>query len=355
MPDVAVLGGGIAGLCVARACARRGRHVTLIAPRTQQGMATSASAGVLGPSVGKPPSPTVLGFLVAARDFYPDYLATIEEETGARVALIRAIIELDRTEPLPADARRLGGGELRQLEPGLVHTESAVFHPHDGSVDVPALFTAIDAACDAAGVQRIERSVTALAFDAGRVRLTLDDGSSLEAERVVVACGAWAPKLRGLPRPIPVVPVAGEVAVTRERTVRRVVFGAGGYLVPRGSDLLVGATSHRRGFDTGVSEVGAETLARVADALVPARAPWRGRFVSVSSGLRPMTADGLPIIGPEPEQPALIYACGYSRNGILVAPLAAEWIADFASGGSPPELAAFSIGRATLEQARPPG
>ena len=330
-------------------------RVLLVAPRTQQGMATSASAGVLAPSVGAAIPPAAQSFFVAARDYYPHFLERIEEETGARVALMRAVIELDRVQPLPPESRRLAEGELRQLEPSLVATSAAVFHPSDAAVDVPSLFTAVDAACDAAGVERLERTAVALGFDENGVHLTLDDRSTLASRRVVVACGAWAPKLQGLPRPLPVAPVAGEIAMTRERAVRRVVFGAGGYLVPRGNDMLVGATSYERGFDGNASDGGAATLAHIADALLPAKAPWRARFVSIAAGLRPMTRDGLPILGADPEQPSLLYACGYSRNGILVAPLAAEWLADVASGGRPPDLGVFAIARPTLEPPRPPG
>lgn len=330
-------------------------RVKLVAPRTQQGMATSASAGALAPSVGPELPPAAQSFFVAARDYYDRFVESLEEETGARVALTRSVIELDRVEPLPPGSRRLTEAELRKLEPSLVTTSAAVFHPNDAAVDVPALFTAVDAAGDAAGVERVEGSAVALDGDGGQIRLTLDDRSVLTAGKVVVACGAWAPKLAGLPRPLPVAPVAGEIAVTRERAVRRVVFGAGGYLVPRGNDLLVGATSHQRGFEGSRGDGAVASLARIAEALVPARAPWRPRFVSISTGLRPMTADGLPIAGPDPQRPSLIYACGYSRNGILVAPLLAEWIADLACGGHPPSLAVFAITRPTLEQPRPPG
>jgi glycine/D-amino acid oxidase-like deaminating enzyme len=37
------------------------------------------------------------------------------------------------------------------------------------------------------------------------------------------------------------------------------------------------------------------------------------------AGLRPVTPDGLPIIGPEPRLPGLWYATGHGRNGILLA------------------------------------
>jgi glycine/D-amino acid oxidase-like deaminating enzyme len=36
----------------------------------------------------------------------------------------------------------------------------------------------------------------------------------------------------------------------------------------------------------------------------------------------------LPILGPDPEHPSLVYACGHSRNGVLMAPLTGDLMAD---------------------------
>jgi glycine/D-amino acid oxidase-like deaminating enzyme len=40
-----------------------------------------------------------------------------------------------------------------------------------------------------------------------------------------------------------------------------------------------------------------------------------------------VTPDLLPLIGRDPSHPALIYACGHSRNGVLLAPITAEIVA----------------------------
>jgi glycine/D-amino acid oxidase-like deaminating enzyme len=40
----------------------------------------------------------------------------------------------------------------------------------------------------------------------------------------------------------------------------------------------------------------------------------------------------LPIIGADPEHPSLVYACGHSRNGVLMAPLTGDLIADLVTG-----------------------
>jgi glycine oxidase len=54
----------------------------------------------------------------------------------------------------------------------------------------------------------------------------------------------------------------------------------------------------------------------------------------------------LPILGPDPDLPQLIYACGHSKNGILLAPATAEAMVNWCRGGSTDDvLAPFSITR----------
>ena len=51
------------------------------------------------------------------------------------------------------------------------------------------------------------------------------------------------------------------------------------------------------------------------------------------AGLRPVTPDGRPIIGPDPEIARLWYAAGHGRNGILLTALTGEVIADLITRG----------------------
>ena len=55
-------------------------------------------------------------------------------------------------------------------------------------------------------------------------------------------------------------------------------------------------------------------------------------FVEVRVGLRPATPDGLPILGRSAESPAIVYATGHYRNGVLLTPLTATLIADVVTG-----------------------
>jgi glycine oxidase len=89
--------------------------------------------------------------------------------------------------------------------------------------------------------------------------------------------------------------------------------------------VLVGATSEEVGFDERATVDGVRGLLTAAASLVPALGS--ASFVDVRVGLRPATDDGLPILGPSAD-PRVIYAAGHFRNGILLAPLTAELIAD---------------------------
>jgi len=169
-------------------------------------------------------------------------------------------------------------------------------------------------------------------------------GTRYAGKRLLVANGAWAGSLPGLPRPLPVRPVRGQLMRLEGRPVRRVIHVPGGYLVPRGNSLVVGATSEEVGLDTSVTPRGLKDLRALAMRTIPvlAHAPMLEHW----AGLRPMTTDGLPILGNDPQVPALCYACGFSRNGILLAPWAAEQLLPVLLGGELTAAAApFSVAR----------
>ena len=355
--DVAIVGDGIAGLTVAHECALRGLRVALCGS-TRRGAATPASAGILGPSIGgRAPDDPVQQFMIAARDTYPAFLERLLALTGVAVPTVRGIIQFPESNAAldtavretPPDAVVLTRDEVAGLEPALPRGWIALFHARDGAVDVPALLAALHSAIDhSPSVARRGMALQVKVADATRATIELHDGSRIVAAHVVIANGAWAGTLLD-PRPaLPVAPLKGEVAFSPLVPVRHVVFGAGGYLVPRGTELLVGATSQQADFDASTTATATNSLASVADALLPESAPWRHRFTRQLAGLRPVTPDFLPILGSDPDQPVIVYACGYSRNGVLLAPLAASCVAAEISGQPATyDLAPYSCARFT--------
>jgi glycine oxidase len=109
--------------------------------------------------------------------------------------------------------------------------------------------------------------------------------------------------------------------------IRRVTWGERCYLVPwDDGTLLIGATVEEAGFDERATVVGVRDLLEAACDLVPHT--WTASFLGARVGLRPGTKDDLPIIGASTALPNLMYATGHYRNGVLLAPLTAQLVAD---------------------------
>jgi glycine oxidase len=189
---------------------------------------------------------------------------------------------------------------------------------------------------DAAVMVDLDSAIPAVvAGSAGRV----------SARRIVLAAGAWTGTIQGLPRPVPVRPVRGQICTIQTAPLRHVVLSSDGYMVTRGVDrTLVGSTMEEVGFDAGTTQIAIDRLRQAAAAVCAA---LDGRPVLEAwSGLRPATPDLLPILGPDPDCRALIYACGHSRNGILLAPITASAVSAIAADEAPPwDLTPFSIER----------
>lgn len=337
--DVLVVGGGIAGLCAALAAADLGLQVT-VAGTARPGAASRVAAGLLAPSLDGL-APSVRAIAIMARDGYPAFLAHLRTSADTPVALDgNGILELASSASDLAhlmaragpSAQPLGQGELAQLEPALAGHAGAVLHPHDGAVDNVALMDALERAVANNGrIHRCHAQIVSFDFLAARPVAVTAAGGRLESASILLAAGAWASRIPGLPRVLPVRPVRGEVLCLDTTPIHHVTFGAGGYLVPRGSSLLIGATSEDAGFECHPSDAGRASLLGIATGTVPSLG--NAHIVEHRAGLRPMTPDAMPILGRDPDVPALLYACGFSRNGILLAPWAATQLADLLAGG----------------------
>jgi glycine oxidase len=217
-----------------------------------------------------------------------------------------------------------------------------VHAPGEASVDPRALAAALLAALEAEGVELLTGTeVEEALLDGERIAgVRTDGGEELRAAAVVLATGAWSSQTEWLPeeaRP-PVRPVKGQVLELRARDgtapCRRAIASERVYLVPRPDGrLIAGATAEEQGFDTAVTAGGVHEMLREAYRLLPDVAEME--LVEATAGLRPGTPDNLPRVGPG-GMDGLLWATGHYRNGILLAPLAADAIADLLSGTQPP-------------------
>jgi glycine oxidase len=351
---VVVIGGGVIGGAIARRAARGGLSVTVLERGACGGEASHAAAGMLSPLAEADGAGDFLGLLLAARAIYPAFAAAIGEETGVDVGyrdagtLYLALREEDDAElehrwawqrAAGMCVERLTAEETREMEPAVSPSvRFALRFPGDHQVDNRLLGPALATAAARAGAEvRTGAEAVAILRDGGRVTgVELADGSRISAGSVVVAGGSWAGQIRGLPRPVPVEPVHGQLLAldTAPPLFRHVVDSPRCYLVPRGSGrLIAGATMERVGYRKALTPAGMRRLMDGAVEIAPALddAP----LVESWSGLRPGTPDGRPILCRDPDVPNLVYATGHFRNGILLAPLTGEAIGSLLLGDEP--------------------
>jgi glycine oxidase len=129
-----------------------------------------------------------------------------------------------------------------------------------------------------------------------------------------------------------------------QRVIRARVHGRLVYLVPRHDGVVVGATQYEHGRDTAPAVTGVRELLDDACAVMPALGEYE--FAECAAGLRPMTPDGLPIVGRLDER--TLVAGGHGRNGFLLAPWTAEAILGELNGVPLPE--ADVVGSAVRSQ-----
>jgi glycine oxidase len=286
----------------------------------------------------------------ASRDRYPEWVRWLAERTGVEVTLNRlGILEIDGS---IADAsqngretRLLDAKALRSLEPALAPGHSAVLHVDDGYVDNVSLLRALREAlrCEWS-VDFVEGRGASIEASRDECRVRTEDGRALHGGSVVLAAGAWSALVAGAARPVSVEPVRGQMLLLEGAPLAHAVSTPDAYLVPRAESTLVGSTLERVGFDNRTTPAALEHLRTAAGAAVPELE--QATVMAAWAGLRPMTPDGMPILGRDPEVPSLVYACGHGKNGILLAPFTAECIAATVTGSRAAfDLAPFAVDR----------
>jgi glycine oxidase len=354
--DIIVIGGGLIGSSIALRLGQSGLRV-LVLDRGEPGAETSAAAaGMLAPQ-GEAIEPDAFYELCAAsRDLYPDFVPEIEEQSGQQVGyrrdgtLLVAIgdEECHELETLHRAQTRLGL-PLERLTPEEVHRRveglspqirSGLFVPGDHWVDNERLTQAVVETARRQGVTFYsQQPVTKLNVRRGRVECVETSpagraAATFSAGQFILAAGCWSRQLVApLGIHLPMEPCHGQMIEFETSTELPLVVRAGmHYLVPRSPRrILVGTTAEYVGYEKAVTGEGLWSILEGALRIAPLVKKLRLR--RAWSGLRPDTADHLPILGYG-EMPNLVFATGHFRNGILLAPVTARLIAELVLTGS---------------------
>jgi glycine oxidase len=372
--DVVIVGGGIIGLSLSIALRKRGASV-LVVERGEPGREASHAAGgmLVECPLDTPPALQALATVSARK--YPEFAYELEAESGMKVDLrdhgtilflskkhLRhprftsvALYPANLSELEPLWTKLPLEQEFDLKEEGLDAEEMAMvadamhpsaFYLKERSVDPRALTTAAVKAAKNRGVDFSSGDeVTAVRLSDGQVSGVTTTKTSFPSEKVVNCAGAWSSQIG--PHTLPTRPVKGQMlclAMQPRNLLKHVIRTPKVYLIPRSDGrLLVGATVEEAGFDKRTDPSTMQRFHQAAIDLIPQLRD--SRILEDWAGLRPGTPDNLPILGAT-ETPGYYVATGHFRDGILLAPITAEVMAEVITGSMPEQdLTAFSSAR----------
>ena len=356
-----IVGGGPVGAACGRELARAGRRVVILDPGGEMGQGWQAAAGMLAPQIEAGPEDPLLELGLAAREHYRSLADELLDATGIDIGLWQegiAAVASDEAEAAELRSRVawqrqqgflsdwLDAEEIAARWPWLGPTQGALWAPHEGAVEPQKLVSALLADAAKAGAQVVADRGVSVECRADRVMGVAGERARYPAADVIIAAGAWSSQVQGLPRPLSVSPVRGQMAALPWPTDARraIIYSRDCYLLARGDEAILGSTMEYVGYRPEVTSAGLGRIFSAATSLCPSldRAEVRRTW----SGLRPVTPDGLPILGAEPRVQGLWYATGHGRNGILLAGLTGLLVKQLLSGEPAAEdLAPFSPAR----------
>jgi glycine oxidase len=344
-PSVTVIGAGVVGSTIAWELASAGATVRLIDARTPGDGATRASAGILAPYIEGHPASPLRELGRESLDLFDAFIARLSTDSHRAIVYERkgsfeVALTMEEAERLSAasgvlwregvEARWVPGAVIPDVEPNVnPDAPGGLFIPMHGYVGAGSLTAAAVAGARQHGaeVREAHGAIEVSRVPGGGVRVRTE-AETWETDMAVMAAGSWSSRItvEGAD-PVPVHPVRGQLlqVATPAGTVRHIIWGAAGYLVPwPDGSVLVGGTVEDVGFDETSTDEARRGLLEMAAALVPA---LEGAAVTdMRVGLRPRGPDDLPIVGRSVAVPGLIYATAHYRNGVLLAPLTAQLV-----------------------------
>jgi glycine oxidase len=345
--DVIIVGGGIIGLSLSIALRKRGATVLVVERHEPGREASHAAGGMLADCILETPA-ALQPLATASAGMYPEFVHELQVESGINVDLRDhgTILLLSEHKRAGFSGARLSPTRLAELEPALARVTLLAYHLKERSVDPRALTAA---ALKTAKRRDVDFSsgdpVTAINIFDGRVTGVTAARATFHASKVVNCAGAWSGQIG--PHAFPTRPVKGQMlclAAPSHTLLKHVIRAPEVYLIPRSDGrIVVGTTTEEAGFDNRTDTASIQRLHRAAVAMIPEL--QNAKLLEDWAGLRPGTPDALPILGAT-ETPGYYVATGHFRDGILLAPITAQILAEIISGATPSfDLTAFSPSR----------
>lgn len=364
--DTVVVGGGIIGVSLAYELGRRGQSV-LVLDRQEPGREASwAAAGTISPA----PDHESLGIAALGCEsyrLYPEFATAIEKSSGEPAGFhpngaMELFLEPDgeterdrrleeiRTHGNTAEAISLE--EARSREPAIGRATRAALWIQDEAYLDPRVIThvAIAAALKAGVEIRGNSDVISVLVEQGRcsgvvvtdaakgrVAAEVRTREKIAVSNVVIAAGWRSGGIGGVESYAPTIPVRGQmVALGKVPGAPRTILRSSlGYMAPREDGrTVVGSTLESGKAEKHTTSAGMQKILTAALTMAPALA--EAPILETWAGVRPDSPDHLPIIGPTNIE-GLFIATGHYRNGMLLAPATAKYLAEWIATGEPSE------------------
>ncbi|RLB35607.1 MAG: FAD-binding oxidoreductase [Deltaproteobacteria bacterium] len=374
--DTVIIGGGVIGASIAYYLSKKKVRAVLL----EQGELVSGTSSACGGLIFLQSKKTGAHLALALES--KKRFAGLNEELGAEIEYRNegGLIIVEKEEELQsidchiAREKKLGlevsfldRQEARELEPCLSENFVAAVHcPLDGQVNPIYLSLAFLEAAKRSGVKVFPLTrVTDIGLGEGRVESVITCRGKIATPIIINAAGVNAPDVGKMVKTkIPIIPRRGQVVVTETgpQLLKRGLISAKYLEVKQAAGLgeaqeggtsaeqtmsgnfLLGATREFVGFDKRTTWKAMKTIVYRATQLIPGLKDLH--IIRTFAGLRPYTPDGLPILGKVTGIDGLIIAAGHEGDGICLAPITGELIADLVTEGRTDfELGDFALDR----------
>jgi glycine oxidase len=344
--SIAVAGGGIIGLSIAWRLAQRGFSISVYDQGIMGGEASWAGAGMLAPGGEIDSASELARISVESRTLYPSFVRELERASGFAIDLQEAgALDLayspEEWDLLEARAARQAdiGIQSKKMEPNKVpvfwprvnneNLHGARFYPNDAAVNPREVVLALCAACRKLGVSLNQHYPVeeVRVQESDRVLVTTPQGIK-PFHALVISAGAWSSSIpvNGVAPQPAAEPVRGHLLGYQQplHTCPTIVRHGHAYFLQRANGLLIaGASMERVGFDRTVVPATVSALVSNAGTVFPHLRETEP--VEVWTGFRPASSD---IHVGRWQSNSLYLAYGHFRNGILLAPLTAQQLAE---------------------------
>lgn len=386
--DVVVVGGGVVGIASALLLARSGVKVCII-ERGDIGAGTTsaaAAAALLQTKTSAQKLALANESLAFLDELHRQYGGSFEyEHTGSMLAACSedelAVVKemLAKLESLGLDVQWVGGDQARAMMPVLGPAViGATYSPKDATINpLQLIMTYARAAREQGAIIHTFTNVTGIERSGGKITGVITDRGRIRTETVVNAAGVWSGEIGRLAGVVvPVTPIKGELLITEAMppsmrgtlisakyllSKARLEVKSGGEPARRSvgitlvqvahGNFLVGSTREDDGYNIHSTYAGMRELVRQLLEITPCLSNLH--LIRAYAGLRPITPDGMPIIGRAPELPGFITAAGHGGDGLVLSAVTARMVKEIVTGAADPlEIAPYSSERFTHQEVK---